>query len=148
MFIIRAAREKDPELCPIEDLRQCLTSVDYIVFHNIGIRRGLSNLNDEIFELIVSGDSDDMKLATDLCEKASQNDGNGVIDILCVYIHDNYCDYESRAESNNCDDNDKPTSYDGNCFAVSAYKYKTYAIKQPTVAFLVYGMDYAGGKLL
>ena len=145
MFIIRAAREKDPELCPIEDLRQCLTSVDYIVFHNIGIRRGLSNLNDEIFDLIVSGDSDDMKLATDLCEKALQNDVNGVINVLC-FMGGRYCINESRAESSNCDDDDGPTSERGNCFAVSADNYKAYSYD--TITLMVDGMDYAGGKLL
>jgi len=98
-----------------------------------------------ILELIVSGDSEDMKLATDLCEKASQNDGVGVMNVLCD-IDGWFCINESRAESSNCDDDDGPTSdtsQGGNCFAVSADNYKAYSLP---IVFMVNGMDYAGGQ--
>ena len=145
MFIIRAAKVKDPELCPIEDLRQCLTSVGDIVYYKFGRSKGLSYFNDMIFPYIVSGDSEKMKLATDLCEKASQSDVNGVINVLC-FMGGRYCINESRAESSNCDDDDGPTSERGNCFAVSADNYKAYSYD--TITLMVDGMDYAGGKLL
>ena len=98
---------------------------------------------------LFGGDSEKMKLATYLCEKALQNDVNGFIDVLCTIDDVEFCNDEgdeSRAESINCDYDVGPTSPGGNCFAVPTDNYKTYS--QNTLKFMVIGMDYAGGKLL
>ena len=150
VFTIRAARAQDHELCPIEDLRKCLTSVENIVFDVTGNRKGLPTVIDIIFPLLYY----DMVFADDLCEKTIQNDGSGVIDDLCALKKKGYpVDFldcngdgdESRTEPSGCDNNDSPTSRNGNCFAVSTENYKAYSY--PTITLIVDGMDYAGGKL-
>ena len=145
VFTIRAARAQDHELCPIEDLRKCLTSVE-----NMYTDTGLMEFTETIYPFIDSSSPEDMKLVTDLCEKASKNDENGVIDVLCsmdIQFCNDWGD-ESRAESINCDDNDGPTSGNGNCFAVSADNYKAFSGGAYSPTLMVNGMDYAGGKLL
>ena len=150
-YFTRAAQFKDPALCPIEDLRQCLTFTREVMAET-GTQKELSELVDFFFKSFGSGN--DPTTIGDLCEKALENDVDGVLDALCAL---GKCLLDDDPQKRgvgliSCNDYDGPTyrSYDypppgyPYCYAVPEEQYTTDTFI-PTL--MVTGMDYAGGEL-
>ena len=153
MCTTRAARQKDPELCPIEDLRQCLTSIKDVIFDDSGTQLDIVDIGEVIYPLIIDAE-DNVTFVGDLCEKASKNDAAGVLgDICALGIIECGDDLQKRGVGLiSCDDYDGPT-YEPDeeappgipyCYAVPVEQYAAIA---DLATSLIDGMDYAGGKL-
>ena len=152
-YFARAAQIKDPSLCPIEDLRQCLTFTREAIIDKTGTQYDLPDLVAIFFKSFGAGK--DPTTIGDLCEKALENDVDGVLDALCVlgkcFLDD---DPQKRGVGLiSCDDYDGPTyrPLDDDpppgypyCYAVPEEQY-TIDTFIPTL--MVTGMDYAGGEL-
>ncbi|MGK3734633.1 MAG: hypothetical protein ACI8RD_009069 [Bacillariaceae sp.] len=155
MCTTRAARQKDPELCPIEDLRQCLTSIKDVIFDDSGTQLDIVDIGEVIYPLIIDAE-DNVTFVGDLCEKASKNDAAGVLGDICALGINlaNICggDLQKRGVGLiSCDDYDGPTYNPDEappgipyCYAVPVEQYAALA---DLATSLIDGMDYAGGKL-
>ena len=155
-YFTRAAQFKDPALCPIEDLRQCLTFIREVMADKTGTQTDLTALNDLFFVSIGAGN--DPTAYGDLCEKALENDVDGVLDDLCALL--GMCGLDDDPQKRgvgliSCEDYDgltyipedpngpPPPGYPY-CYAVPMEQYDTY---KSVSNYVVDGMDYAGGEL-
>ena len=119
-----------------------------------GTQTDLTALNDLFFKSIGAGN--DPTAYGDLCEKAMENDVDGVLDDLCALLGICVLDDDPQKRGVgliSCDDYDGLTYIVGvqptpqgvpYCYAVPVEQYATYQGVAPS---LVDGMDYAGGEL-
>jgi len=130
-----AARIQDPEECPVEDLRQCLTFLQ----DNLGIDFDITELYDEI-----TSDANTKGFLKAVCIAASENDVESVKELF------ESLDAEKRgiALDFDCDTYGGPTPEPREmegfpCYAVPTDQYAAYSV---SITGLIDGQDYAGGR--
>jgi hypothetical protein len=128
-----AARLKDPDACPVDDLPQCLQDLEVLVYQETGEFVGWADLFVEY--------ANDLTFWGSACEAAANGDiSDSVRDIFINPPQKRSTGYVD------CNSYDQPTnSYgEGDCYGVPADQYLDLALS--IVTGMVNGMDYAGSK--
>ena len=129
-----AARLKDFDACPVDDLPQCLGDLEVLVYQAGGQRQNWGDL----FMKYAS----DQTLWGPACEAAADGE---ISDEVKKYLGILDSPQETGVVSIDCNSYDQPTSdEEGDCFAVPADQYLEYA--GSVVTGMVNGMDFAGSK--
>lgn len=129
-----AARLKDPDACPVDDLPQCLQDLEVLVYQETGHHIEWAKIFTEA--------ASNTTFWGPACEAAADGE---ISDEVKKYLGILDSPQETGVVSIDCNSYDQPTSdEEGDCFAVPADQYLEYA--GSVVTGMVNGMDFAGSK--